>query len=551
MTWHQIITTAPFPTPWAGRLPLCWLEAGFFQDWITYLDTENLQAFLTRLTKHTPCSWPAISNTHKDALTTTPTQAPFVGPFYLRVPHTLFIDLIDGLEWNEERQAYVRVFLTPANDGRLAPNPNQSVLLAVLARHWLHYGRRALGAKAHVDFSVCYLRAIGVCEDKCPDVLITPACAQSLTQTCATVASMTYLGQLARAPSERDGFARHLSTYRAKSVVNMKFTRPWHSASFLAWKASVARETGEWTLLPYLSLQVRQMLEKDFGWQTMRSVPHGIIAGSQECVCQSLLARAFPTECAQGTPTVQKRYLNHMVKVQTCPRASCISRGAGLPIVPREAFVDFEWIPSYTANRASQLYLIGAYVPSLKEYRAFWIPYLHVTEEMRLFERVQHWLRDELHVDRIVYYFAERKFLTEWQTHHVAPVDTASASQVARSFNDFLCWWDGIAVDAYDEVLRGPFVVKGSLTGKLKHLHRALYDLKRTLLPPLDVQCPNIQDGMDSVRQAKTLYWRPMTGQKALTSAERLSVRAELETYNRFDCMALSEVCRVMHQDDE
>ena len=484
------------------------IEPALHQDWIAYLFPDPFQETQRR----------SIRDGDNDNV---------LKERVVNIPGTCFYDVMDGLEW--DGQHHVRVFSIDR------PSRRKMHLVTKCMHAWMHWGGRVFpSTTSSVDPHRCILRVSGDVDRVVHRTMLCKAQSCRDRLPFQRVTSLLALASDCVDDAARNALFRDLhrvASGKGTTLINMKFDAPYYTPAFRAWKLAMARATGEWTLFPYLDLATREMLQREHGWTTMRDVPHS----GDTCICEQLLHDAF------SAPTSTHRYLRAMTRVQTCPQAPDVVCGASDTIVwtptggeKRCAYMDMEWIPRVAGP---QLYLIGVLVPPV--YRAFWVPFLHWSEEWRMLQAVQAWLEQEMGVDRVVYFCAEDKFLSEWRERH-APLLPTSLDQAAM--DAFWSWWTRVAVDAFAVVADAPFIVRGSYTGRLKHLHGALFACGHTTLPPLAVQCPEIQDGATSVDKARDLFWR----RHDKTFAERVALRSALQTYNRFDCEALAEVARVM-----
>lgn len=488
------------------------IEPALHQDWIAYLHPDF-------------SSWQRADEHRQGKDSTT-----------IPIPGTCFQDVIEGFEWHGDRR--VRVFSIDR------PSRRKMLLVHQCMHAWMHWGARVFPRKSLVDTHRCLLRIAGEADRVVSDTTLcgvalcgspTTRCRQRLPF--ARVAALLALAAACADDAAREDLFHRLhrvAAGRRTTLINMKFDAPYYTPAFRAWKTAMAHATGEWTLFPHLDLATREMLQEGQRWTTMRDVPHELRL-DRPCICENQLQNAF------AAPTTTMRYLRVMTRVQTCPHAPDVVCGASDMTVwtppnntKRCAYMDVEWIPR---TAGPQLYLVGVLVPPV--YRAFWVPFLHWSEEWRVLQAVRAWLEDEMHIDHVISFCAEDKFLREWRERH-APLLATAADRAA--VDAFATWWARMSVDAFTVVAEAPFVVRGSYTGRLKHLHGALFAGKWTTLPPLAVQCPEIQDGATSVEKARDLFWR----RRDKTFAERVALRAALETYNRFDCEALAEVARVM-----
>jgi hypothetical protein len=308
---------------------------------------------------------------------------------------------------------------------------------------------------------------------------------------------------------------------------NLKYNPEWYPPGLSTLKWNIAEESGEWTLLPYMTLKKRKEWVKATGGRGFYSLSsceieelfpsHGSTVSFFQKTCIE-----FHRQTNRHPLFIHPRVLDKFQDMLDIEKVQKME----WPIV----FVDFEWVVA-----PQSIYLVGMYFfygdrgdddDDRNHFECMWSTSLSARGEYELLTRVQERL-DEFRDGRIFYFCAEEKAWNAAVEKYTFPPQIKDKMHIFAQARDLhKVFWEG------------PVIIESCFTTKLKHIAKAM---KKHGYVPSSLP-PEIEDGKQSIRVAKELYEKH-TPMGPLVDNE---TKSSLERYNEFDCKILCELWRAL-----
>jgi len=299
---------------------------------------------------------------------------------------------------------------------------------------------------------------------------------------------------------------------------NMKFDAEWYTNSLREEKQRLAKNSQEWTLLPYVTTRKRKEWISKYGksmtlekWENHPS--------------QMSIPDFFQYHCVKINSSSQDPYFIHP---RVYDRFSSFFSSSSTFQTNKRVFVDFEWTRDC-------LYLVGVWILDVEidseidseikgeerkgTYHCFWAKHLDSKSEYDLLQQVYTFLKP---FRKVLYYFyaepgAWIRFCQKYQL-----------VEESTLFED--------SMDIHKIFWEGPVVFQGCYNCKLKEIAKAMKQWGC-----IDIQFPKddenyVEDGKHSMQIAEDMYRLDPSDEK------RITLQESLQKYNQFDVQCLGEI---------